>query len=217
MTPVAGTLLPPALTALPTAAMVAVLCAAVIGEIVLVPTVLPGATIALLAGALIGAGRPALAVALPLAAAIVAGDQIAYVSGAAVAHWWRRHRAGRRWPGRRRSRPSAQPDPSRPPRPSRAPREPRGRLESWFSAALPSLAGGAGLRYRQFVPRVLVLRVPWLAATLGAGALAASSLAQLGHLIGLAGVIATVVVVTALLTFRRRAAAARRRQAKLKN
>jgi membrane protein DedA with SNARE-associated domain len=187
MTPVLGaaSLLPSALTAMPTAAMVAVLCAAVIGEIVLVPTLLPGATIAVLAGALIGAGRPALAVALPLAAAVVAGDQLAYASGAAVTGWWRRRRPGH------------------------APRVRQGRVESWFAAALPSLAGAAGLGYRQFVPRVLVLRVPWLAATLGGGALAASSLAHLGHFIGLAGVIATAVVVAALLAVRRRAVAAR--------
>jgi membrane protein DedA with SNARE-associated domain len=185
MTPALGpaSLLPSALTALPTAAMVAVLCAAVIGEIVLVPAVLPGATIALLTGALIGAGRPALAVAVPLAAAVVAGDQLAYVSGAAVTGWWRRRRPGRR------------------PRPVR-----QGRVESWFAAALPSLAGAAGLRYRQFAPRVLVLRVPWLAATLGTGALAASSLAHLGHVIGLAGVIATALVASGLLVLRRRAA-----------
>ena len=184
--PGAASLLPSALTALPTAAMVAVLCAAVVGEIVLVPTLLPGATIALLAGALIGAGRPALAVALPLAAAIVAGDQLAYVTGAAVTSWWRRRRPGH------------------------SPRVRQGRVESWFAAAMPSVAGAAGLRYRQFVPRVLVLRVPWLAATLGAGALAASSLGHLGHLIGLAGLVATAVVMSALLAFRRHAVAAGR-------
>jgi len=185
--PAAATLLPAALTGLPTAVLVAALCAAVIGEIVLVPTLLPGATIALLAGALIGAGRPALAVALPLAAAIVAGDQLAYVTGAAVTGWWRRRRPGH------------------PP-----PRVRSGRVESWFAAALPSLAGAAGLRYRRFLPRVLVLRVPWLAAALEAGALAASSLAHLGHVIGLAGLAATLAVVAGLAAVRRRAVAARR-------
>ncbi len=188
MTPaLAASLLPSALTALPTAAMVGVLCAAVIGEIVITPTVLPGATITLVAGALIGAGRPALAVAVPLIAAIVAGDQLAYFGGAAVIRWLRRRRPGRP-----------------------VPRERRGRVESWLAAAMPSLAGAAGLRYRQFVPRVLVLRVPWLVAALGAGMLAAKSLARLGHVIGLAGVITTGVVVLALVIFRRRGVAGRR-------
>jgi hypothetical protein len=126
--------------------MVGVLCAAVIVEIVVMPTVLPGATITLLAGALIGAGRPALAVAVPLAAAIIAGDQLAYLSCAAVTGWWRRRRPDRH---ERRVR--------------------QGLVESWFAAAMPSLAGAAGLSYRQFVPRVLTLRAPWLAAALGAG------------------------------------------------
>jgi membrane protein DedA with SNARE-associated domain len=177
-----GSLLPSALTAMPTAAMVGVLCAAVIAEIVVLPTVLPGATITLLAGALIGAGRPALAIAVPLGAAIVVGDQLAYFSGAAVTRWWRRLRHDRR--ERRVGRRS---------------------VESWFAAAIPSLAGAAGLGYRQFTPRVLVLRVPWLAAALGAGALAAESIARLGHVIGLAGIIVTGLVGLALLVFRRRA------------
>jgi membrane protein DedA with SNARE-associated domain len=57
----AAAALPAALNALPTAAAVAVLCVAVVAEIVMVPAVLlPGGTMTLLAGALIGAGRPAL-------------------------------------------------------------------------------------------------------------------------------------------------------------
>src|SRR5690348_6609671 len=47
---------------MPTAAVVGILCAAVVVEIVALPAVLlPGGTITLLAGALIGAGRPAFA------------------------------------------------------------------------------------------------------------------------------------------------------------
>jgi membrane protein DedA with SNARE-associated domain len=91
-----GSALPSALSALPTAVAVAVLCAAAVVEIVAVPAVLlPGGTVTLLAGALIGSGRPALAVALSVAAAVVAGDQLAYFSGAAVTSWWRRRRPGR--------------------------------------------------------------------------------------------------------------------------
>jgi membrane-associated protein len=178
----AASLLPSALTAMPTAAVVGVLCAAVIVEIVVMPTVLPGATITLLAGALIGAGRPALTVAVPFAAAIIAGDQLAYFSGVAVTGWWRRRRPDRH---ERRIR--------------------QGLVESWFASAMPSLAGASGLSYRQFVPRVLALRAPWLAAALAAGTLAAESIAHLGHVIGLVGMIATGFVVITLLVFRRRA------------
>ncbi len=53
--------MPSALSALPTAAAVSVLCVAAVVEIVAVPVVLPGGTMMLLAGALIGSGRPALA------------------------------------------------------------------------------------------------------------------------------------------------------------
>src|SRR5580698_6836951 len=119
----------PALNALPTAAAVAALCLAVVAEIVLVPAVLlPGGTVTLLAGALIGAGRPAFAVALPVVAAVIAGDQLAYFSGSAVARWWRRRR------------------------PERAVAEPRrrGLAAAWLTAAMPSLAGGAGIAYRSF-------------------------------------------------------------------
>ena len=59
----AASVLPSALSALPTAPAVSVLCAAVVVEIVAVPAVLlPGGTMTLLAGAVIGSGRPALAV-----------------------------------------------------------------------------------------------------------------------------------------------------------
>jgi membrane protein DedA with SNARE-associated domain len=182
-----ASLLPSVLTAMPTAVVVGVLCVAVVMEIVVLPTVLPGATITLLAGALIGAGRPPLAVAVPLAAAIIAGDQLAYFSGAAVTGWWRRRRPDRR------QRPVRQ-----------------GPVESWLAAAMPSLAGAAGLRYRRFITRMLAMRVPWLAAALGAGELAATSIAHLGHVIGLAGIIVTGIVVVALLVFRWRADLGRR-------
>ena len=172
---------------MPTAAVVGVLCAAVVAEIVVLPGVLPGAAITLLAGALIAAGRPALAVAVPLALAIAAGDQLAYVSGATVTRWWRRRRRDR---VERRAR--------------------SGAMESWLTAAMPSLAGAAGQRYGQFAPRVLALRVPWLGAALGTGALAAAPVARLGQAIGLAGFLISGCVVAALLVFRWRARTGRR-------
>jgi len=172
---------PVLLSALPTVAAVGVLCAAVLVEIVAVPGVLlPGGTVTLLAGALIGAGRPPLAVAVPVAAAVIAGDQLAYFGGAAVTGWWRRRRPGR---------------------PARAPAR-SGRAVAWFTAAMPSLAGAAALRYRPFAVRVFVMRVPWLAAALTAGALAAHSLAAIGHAAGVVGLVASVLVLAGLLAIR---------------
>ena len=182
----------PALNALPTAAAVAALCAAVVTEIVLVPAVLlPGGTVTLLAGALIGAGRPALAVAVPVVVAVVAGDQLAFFSGAVVTGWWRRRR-----PGRAEQQSGA--------RPAR-----RGRTAAWLTASMPSVAGGAGMRYRSFAARILVMRVPWLAAALSAGTLAAHSLARIGHVAGIAGLVASGVVLTALLVAHHRPGAVR--------
>ena len=182
----------PALNTLPTAAAVATLCVAVVVEIVLVPAVLlPGGTFTLLAGALIGAGRPALAVAVPVVAAVVAGDQLAFFSGAAVTGWWRRRRAG----------PAEQEPGTRPAR--------RGRTAAWLSASMPSVAGGAGMRYQSFAARILVMRVPWLAAALCAGTLAAHSLARIGHVAGIAGLVASGVVLTSLLLVHRRPGAVR--------
>jgi len=67
------------------------------------------------------------------------------------------------------------------------------------------LPGGTiGMRYRPFAARVLVMRVPWLAAALSVGALAADSLARTGHVAGLAGLVASGVVVAGLLVARRR-------------
>ena len=147
------------------------LCVAVVVEIVAVPAVLlPGGTMTLLAGALIRSGRQALAVTVPVVAAVVGGDQLAYFSGAAVTGWWRRRRPGRI--GERAA--------------------PGGRTAAWFTAAMPSLAGAAGLRYRPFALRVIVMRVPWLAAALSAGTLAARSLAGIGHVAGIAGLSASM-------------------------
>ena len=174
--------LPSALSGLPTALAVGLLCAAVIIEIVAVPAVLlPGGTFTLLAGALIGAGRPALAVALPVVVAVVVGDQLAYFSGSAVAAWWRRRR---------------------PERADAGPARPSGPAAAWLTTAMPSLAGGAGIAYRPFALRMTVMRVPWLAAALSAGALAARSLASIGHVAGIVGIAASAVVVTGLLAAR---------------
>ena len=182
----------PALNALPTAAAVAALCVAVVVEIVLVPAVLlPGGTVTLLAGALIGAGRPALAVAIPVILAVVAGDQLAFFSGAAVTGWWRRRR-----PGPAEQEPGTQP-------------ARRGRTAAWLTASMPSVAGGAGMRYQSFAARVLVMRMPWLAAALSAGTLAAHSLARIGHVAGIAGLVASGVVLTSLLLVHRRPGAVR--------
>ena len=172
------------LSALPTAAAVGVLCAAVLVEIVAIPGVLlPGGTVTLLSGALIGAGRPALAVAVPVVLAVIAGDQLAYFGGATVTAWWRRRRPNR---------------PARSPAPGRR----GGRAVAWFTAAMPSLAGAAGMRYRPFAVRVLVMRVPWLAAALTTGALAARSLAAIGHAAGIVGVAASAIALAGLLAAR---------------
>jgi membrane protein DedA with SNARE-associated domain len=183
MTDAGAVALPTVLGALPTVVAVGLLCVAVIIEIVAVPAVLlPGGTVTLLAGALIGTGRPAFAVALPVVAAVIAGDQLAYFSGSALAGWWRRRRPGRAAGG-----------PERP-----------GRAAGWLTAAMPSLAGGAAIGYRSFAVRVVVMRVPWLAAALSAGALAARSLAGIGHVAGIVGLVASAVVVAGLLAARHR-------------
>jgi hypothetical protein len=139
-----------------------------------------------------------LAVAVPVVVAVIGGDQLAYVSGAAVVGWWRRRRPDR----------AAQVPPAR-----------RGRAATWLTAAMPSLAGASGLGYRPFAARVFVMRVPWLAAALSAGTLAAQSLARIGHVAGIAGVVVSVAVVASLLLARHRPAAIRalaRRTATLK-
>ena len=70
---------------------------------------------------------------------------------------------------------------------------------------MPSLARAAGLRYHPFALRVIVMRVPWLAAALSAGTLAARSLAGIGHVAGIA-VVASALVVAGLLAARHRPA-----------
>lgn len=172
-----------ALSALPTAVAVGALCAAVLVEIAVVPAVvLPGGTMTLLAGALIGSGRPAFAVAIPVAASVIAADQVAYFTGAAVIAWWRRRRPER----------GGEREPS------------RGRAATWLTAAMPSLAGAAGMRYRAFAVRIFVMRLPWLAAALSIGALAADSLARISHVAGIAGLLASVIVIAGLLIVHRR-------------
>src|SRR5580693_4150943 len=78
-----------------------------------------------------------------------------------------------------------------------------GRTAAWLTASMPSVAGGAGMRYRSFAARILVMRVPWLAAALSAGILAAHSLARIGHVAGIAGLVASGVVLTVLLVAHR--------------
>lgn len=176
--------LPSMLNAMPTVVAVAVLCVAVAAEIVAVPVIiLPGGTMTLLAGALIGTGRPPLEVAVPVAAAVIAADQIAYFGGAVVIAWWHRRHAERdgKMPGVR-----------------------HGRAAKWLTATMPAIAGATRMPYREFVPRLLAMRLPWLAAALTAGTLAADSLRQIGHVAGVAGLIASVVVVAGLiLTYKR--------------
>jgi membrane protein DedA with SNARE-associated domain len=174
----------PVLNAMPTAIAVAVLCVAVAAEIVAVPVIiLPGGTMTLLAGALIGAGRPAAEVAVPVCAAVIAADQLAFFGGAIVISWWHRRRGERAG-----SLPGAR----------------HGRAARWLTATMPALAGATGMPYGQFVPRMLVMRAPWLAAALAAGTLAADSLRGIGHVAGVAGLIASVVVIAGLVLVRRR-------------
>jgi membrane protein DedA with SNARE-associated domain len=189
---VSAAALPAALTAMPTVVAVAVLCVAVVTEIVVVPAVLlPGGTMTLLAGALIGAGRPPLEIAIPVSLAVIVGDQLAYSSGALVIGWWRRRRPGRAE------------------RAERAPLAARGRAAKWLAATMPSLAGAARMPYREFTARVFLMRLPWLTAALAGGALAADSLQAIGHVAGIAGPIVSVLVVAALYLMHRRPGALR--------
>ena len=68
-----------------------------------------------------------------------------------------------------------------------------GRAAGWLTAAAPSLAGAAGVPYRAFAGRLLVMRLPWLAGMLVAGALAAHSLSAIGRAAGIAGLAASAV------------------------
>jgi membrane protein DedA with SNARE-associated domain len=177
-------------SAMPTALAVAVLCVAVVAEIVAVPAVLlPGGTMTLLAGALIGSGRPAAEVVVPMTIAVLSGDQLAYFFGGLVVGWWRSRR---------------------PDRAKQAPPPRRGRAAKWLTATMPSLAGAARMPYREFVPRLLVMRVPWLAAAFAAGTLAAHSLREIGHVAGIAGLIVSAIVVIGLFLVHQRPEALRR-------
>lgn len=182
---VSAAALPPVLNAMPTAVAVAVLCVAVAAEIVAVPLIiLPGGTVTLLAGALIGAGRPAAEVAIPVCAAVIAADQLAYFSGAFIISWWHRRR------------------PERAGKPASSAR--RGWAAKWLAATMPSLAGASDISYREFAPRLLVMRAPWLAAALWAGTLAAASLRAIGHVAGVVGLVASVVVIGGFILAHRR-------------
>ncbi|HEX6453645.1 MAG TPA: hypothetical protein VF060_29785 [Trebonia sp.] len=180
----------PVLNAMPTAVAVVVLCVAVVVEIVAVPVIiLPGGTVTLLAGALVGAGRPAAEVVIPVCAAVIAADQLAYFSGAFIISWWHRRR------------------PERAGNP--APLARRGRAAKWLAATMPSLAGASDMPYREFAPRLLAMRAPWLAAALWAGTLAADSLREIGHVAGVVGLIASALVIGGLALVRWRPQALR--------
>jgi membrane protein DedA with SNARE-associated domain len=74
---------------------------------------------------------------------------------------------------------------------------------------MPSVAGAVRMPYRAFAVRILIIRVPWLAAALSAGTLAARSLAQIGHVAGIVGVVASAVVVVGFIIARHRPIAIR--------
>jgi membrane protein DedA with SNARE-associated domain len=191
---------PSALSGLPTAVAVAALCAAVVIEITAIPgMLLPGGTVTLIAGALIGSGRPVLAVALPMVIAVIGADQLAYLCGAVLIDWWHRHRPARaERDGAPRDRAAGQ---------RRAAGQ--GRAASWLTAAMPTVAGAVRMPYRAFAVRLVILRIPWLAAALSAGTLAAKWLGDIGHVVGVGGVIASLIVLACLLVARHRPGAVR--------
>lgn len=190
---------PSALSGLPTAVAVAALCAAVVVEIIAIPgMLLPGATVTLIAGALIGSGRPVLAVAVPMVIAVIGADQLAYFSGAALIDWWRRRRA-----------PAERDGASRAPAAGQGRAAGQRRAANWLTAAMPTVAGAVRMPYHAFAVRLIILRIPWLAAALSAGTLAARWLGDIGHVVGVGGVIASLVVLACLLVARHRPAAVR--------
>jgi len=191
---------PSALGGLPTAVAVAALCIAVLVEIVAIPgMLLPGGTVTLIAGALIGSGRPALAVAVPMVIAVIGADQLAYLCGAALIEWWRRRRPARaERAGTPRERATGQ---------RRAVGQ--GRAAIWLTALMPTVAGAVRMPYRAFAVRLIIVRIPWLAAALSAGTLAAKWLGDIGHVVGVGGVIASLIVLACLLVARHRPGAAR--------
>ena len=186
--------MPSALNGLPTAAAVAALCVAVAVEIIAIPgMLLPGGTVTLIAGALIGSGRPALAVAAPMVIAVIGADQLAYLGGAALIDRWRRRRPDRAAP-------------------ELGPRERaggRGRAATWLTAAMPTVAGAVRMPYPAFAVRLLIMRIPWLAAALSVGTLAGEWLGEVGHVVGVGGVIASLIVLACLLVARHRPGAVR--------
>ena len=191
---------PSALSGLPTAVAVAALCVAVVVEIIAIPgMLLPGGTVTLIAGALIGSGRPVLAVAVPMVIAVIGADQLAYLGGAALIDWWRRRRPAR-----------AERDGGPPERAAgRGRAVGQGRAASWLTAAMPTVAGAVRMPYHAFAVRLIILRIPWLAAALSAGTLAAKWLGDIGHVVGVGGVIASLIVLACLLVARHRPAAVR--------
>jgi membrane-associated protein len=191
---------PSALSGLPTAVAVAALCVAVLVEIIAIPgMLLPGGTVTLIAGALIGSGRPVLAVAVPMVIAVIGADQLAYLSGAALNDWWRRRRPARaESAGAPRERTAGQRRPVG-----------QGRAATWVTAMMPTVAGGVRMPYRAFAVRLIIVRIPWLAAALSAGTLAAKWLGDIGHVVGVGGVIASLIVLACLLVARHRSGAVR--------
>lgn len=190
---------PSALSGLPTAVAVTALCVAVTVEIVLIPgMLLPGGTVTLIAGALIGSGRPVIAVAVPMVVAVIGADQLAYLCGAALIDWWRRRHPARAERGAPLERAASQGRPAG-----------QGRMAVWLTAAMPTVAGAVRMPYRAFAVRLVILRVPWLAAALSAGTLAAKWLGDIGHVVGVGGVVASLIVLACLLVARHRPEAVR--------
>ena len=169
-------------------------------EIIAIPgMLLPGGTVTLIAGALIGAGRPVLAVAAPMVIAVIGADQLAYLGSAVLIDWWRRRRPARaEREGAPRERTAGQGRAVGP-----------GRAGGWLTAAMPTVAGAVRMPYRAFAVRLIILRIPWLAAALSAGTLAAKWLGDIGHVVGVGGVIASLVVLACLLVARHRPGAIR--------
>jgi membrane protein DedA with SNARE-associated domain len=192
---------PSALSGLPTAVAVAALCVAVAVEIIAIPgMLLPGGTVTLIAGALIGSGRPVLAVAVPMVVAVIGADQLAYLSGAALIGWWQRRRPARAdRTGTPRERGGAQ----------RERAAGQGRAAIWLTALMPTVAGAVRMPYRAFAVRLIIVRIPWLAAALSVGTLAAKWMGDIGHVVGVGGVIASLIVLACLLVARHRPGAVR--------
>jgi membrane protein DedA with SNARE-associated domain len=74
---------------------------------------------------------------------------------------------------------------------------------------MPTVAGAVRMPYRSFAVRLIIMRVPWLAAALSAGTLAAKWLGDIGHVVGVGGVIASLIVLACLLVARHRPGAVR--------